>query len=446
MKITLLNTLSNKKESFQPLEPPAVTFYVCGITPYDYSHVGHGRVYVTFDVLYRLLSFLNFKVRYCRNFTDIDDKIITRAQKELGDPNRFREISEKYIQAFHEDFRALNCLPPLYEPRVTQTIPEIIAFVQGLIAAGKAYAVDGDVYFEICKFPTYGKLSKHKLDDLVAGARVEVNEKKKNPLDFALWKHAEADEPSWDSPWGAGRPGWHIECSAMAQKFLGKTIDIHAGGQDLIFPHHENEIAQSEGLNNIQFVRYWLHNGFVRVNQEKMSKSLGNFFTLRDLFAQFDPMVIRFFLLNHHYRAPIDFSFEDLQMMHKTYQRLCRIFALECKTVSDERIKESPTVQKMLEFLCDDLNTPGMWGVLFEALPQVQKDSEELCLVKTFIQHVLGLTLIPLPEKEVQITPEMTQLIKERDAARAAKDWKKSDELRQKLRELGYEVQDNKVL
>ena len=442
--ITITNTLTGKKELFKPLKPGVVTLYVCGITPYDYAHLGHGRVYVTFDLLYRLLQFLGYKVIYCRNFTDIDDKIIARAQKELEDPNRFQEISEKYINAFHQDMQALNCLPPTYEPRVTQTIAEIIAFVKGLIDAGKAYVSNGDVYYEIATFAQYGKLSKHKLEDLVAGARVEVSEKKKNPLDFALWKKSHDDEPGWDSPWGKGRPGWHIECSAMAQKFLGKTIDMHAGGQDLIFPHHENEIAQSEGLNTIPFVRYWLHNGFVRINQEKMSKSLGNFFTLRDVFKQFDPMVVRFYLLNHQYKAPLDFSFDDLQMMQKTYARLCKAFAVECPEFADEQIKESPTVQKMMEFLSDDLNTPGMWGIVFESLAHIQKDHKELCLVKAFIQKVLGLTLVQLAEKEVEITPEIEQIIKERNQAREQKNWKKSDELRDKLRALGYEVHDKK--
>jgi cysteinyl-tRNA synthetase len=442
--ITVTNTLSGKKELLRPLNPEKVTLYVCGITPYDYAHIGHGRVYVTFDTLYRLLQFLGYKIVYCRNFTDIDDKIIARAQKELGDPSKFEEISKKYIATFEQDMQALNCLSPNYEPRVTQTMPEIIAFVQGLLEAGKAYQVDGDVYFEIAKFPAYGALSKQKLDDLISGARVEVNEKKRSPLDFALWKKAQKNEPGWDSPWGHGRPGWHIECSAMAQKFLGKTIDMHAGGMDLIFPHHENEIAQSEGLHAKTFVCYWLHNGFVRINQEKMSKSLGNFFTLRDVFKQFDPMVIRFYLLNHQYKAPLDFSFDDLQAIQKTYMRLCKVFAIDCSPTSDLKIQESQVVQKMLEFLRDDLNTPGMWGVLFEGLPNLQKNRDQLCLVKAFIQNVLGLTLIPLPEKEIEITPEMAQLIKEREQARAAKEWKKADELREKLRTLGYEVQDKK--
>ena len=442
--ITISNTLSGKKELFKPIKEGKVSLYVCGITPYDYAHLGHGRVYVSFDVLYRLLQFLGYEVTYCRNFTDIDDKIIARAQKELGDPNKFEQISQKYIGTFEEDMKLLNCLPPKYQPLVTQTMPEIIAFVQGLIKQGKAYESEGDVYFDISSFPQYGRLSKHKLEDLIAGARVEVNDKKRSPLDFALWKHAEPTEPGWQSPWGHGRPGWHIECSAMAEKFLGDTLDMHAGGLDLIFPHHENEIAQSEGLHNKQFVNYWMHNGFVRINQEKMSKSLGNFFTLRDIFKQFDPMVVRFYYLTHHYKAPLDFSFDDLQVAQKTYQRLCKAFAVECAHVSDRELKESPIIQRMLAFLVDDLNTPGMWGTVFESLADLQKDPQQLCAVKTFIQNILGLALIPLPEKEVEVTKEMQDLITQREQARAAKDWKKADELRAQLRLLGYEVQDKK--
>lgn len=444
--IFITNTLSGKKEPFIPLRNSTVNMYVCGITPYDYAHLGHGRVYVAFDVLYRLLRFLGYEVTYCRNFTDIDDKILTKAQNELGDSSRYKEISEKFIASYHEDMKALNCLPPTYEPKVTETIEDIISFVQGLINAGKAYEVEGDVYFEIAKFPSYGKLSKHKLEDLQAGARVEINNKKRSPLDFALWKKAEDTEPGWQSPWGKGRPGWHIECSAMAERYLGKTLDIHAGGMDLIFPHHENEVAQSEALHEIPFVRYWMHNGFVRINEEKMSKSLGNFFTLRDIFKKYDPMVVRFYLLNHQYKAPLDFSFDDLDMIQKSYQRLCKIFASgECpQNLSSKEITQSTIVQKMLSFLTDDVNTPGMFGVLFESLSDLQKNPQELCLVKAFLQQILGLTLQPLPEKEQVLTPEMEQLIEKREDARKAKNWAQADALRDQLKELGYEVQDKK--
>jgi len=306
--LEVTNTLSGKKEQFIPINPPQVKMYVCGITPYDYAHIGHGRVYVTFDILFRLLTYLDYKVTYCRNFTDIDDKLLNRAQNELNDKMRYQEIADRYINSFHEDMKLLNCLPPDFEPKVTQTIPEIINFIQGLMDKGFAYRTNGDIYYDVCKLPDYGKLSKRHLEDLKCGARVEIDESKKNPFDFALWK-SESEGTFWKSPWGWGRPGWHIECSAMALKFLGQHIDIHGGGMDLIFPHHENEIAQSEGLFGPPFAKYWIHNAFVRINKEKMSKSLGNFFTLKDVFAKFDPMVIRFFYINHNYNIPIDFFF-----------------------------------------------------------------------------------------------------------------------------------------
>ncbi len=444
--LQITTTVTGKKEIFKPGNDDKVTLYVCGITPYDVAHIGHGRVYVTFDVLYRLLQFLGYKVTYCRNFTDIDDKLLTKAEKEFGNQVRYKEIAQRYIDLYHEDMAMLGCLAPSYEPRVTETIAEIIAFIEGLIDAGKAYVVDGDVYFSIASFPTYGKLSKHKLEDLRAGARVEVNEKKRDPLDFALWK-SEQEGTFWQSPWGYGRPGWAIECSAMASKYLGNHIDIHAGGLDLVFPHHENEIAQSEGLYGAPFARYWVHNGLVRINQEKMSKSLGNFFTLRQVFEQFDPMVVRFYILNHHYRAPLEFSFDDLQAVQKSYKRLCKLFeGIEVQKkplLMDEM--QSDTVQKMLEFLLDDLNTPGMFGVLFERLPALHDKPQELQRIKSFIVAILGLDLKPIPEKTVAMTPEIEQLIKEREAARLAKNWARSDELRDKLKALGYEVQDKKA-
>ena len=443
--IQLYNTLSGTKELFKPLGKQ-VLLYVCGITPYDYAHMGHGRCYVTFDLLYRLLKFGGYSVTYCRNFTDIDDKLIDRALARYGDANKYIVLAQKYIDAYHEDMKALGCLSPTYEPRVTQTISEIIVFIQGLIDKNKAYVVDGDVYFSIDSFKEYGALSKCNVAEQIAGARVEVNDKKRNPLDFALWK-SEPEGSFWQSPWGYGRPGWHIECSAMANKFLGETIDIHAGGMDLIFPHHENEIAQSEALHEKPFVRYWMHNGFVRINQEKMSKSLGNFFTLRDVFKEFDPMVVRFYFLNHHYRAPLDFSFDDLKAMHKTYQRLCRFFKVMPgeNNFAYEDVKDFDVVKRMLAFVCDDLNTPGMFGVLFESLPELQQDRVQHRAVKAFLQQVLGLPLLPLPEKEVLITEQMQHLIDERHKARAAKDWAKADELRDQLKELGYDVQDKKL-
>lgn len=442
LKIT--NTLTGKKEEFRSLEPGRVRLYVCGVTPYDYAHLGHGRVYVIFDVVYRLLKFMDYDVTYCRNFTDVDDKLLNRAQKEFGDPLRFKEVADRFIKSYQEDMQALYVLKPTYEPTVTGSIPEIITFIQGLIDNGHAYVVNGDVYYHIPSFAQYGKLSKQKLDDLKVGARVEANEDKRDPLDFALWK-SEPEGTFWKSPWGYGRPGWHIECSAMAAKHLGKQIDIHGGGMDLIFPHHENEIAQSEGLFDVTFSNYWMHNAFVRIDKEKMSKSLGNFFTLRDVFAKFEPMVVRYYYLNHYYRAPLDFSFDDLESIQKSYQRLCKAFqGVAAAPFEPATIKQSPIVQRMLAFLLDDLNAPGMFGVLFEALPELHTNAHEASVVKAFINNVLGLTLEPLPEKEIEITPEIAQLIQERQAARAAKDWSKADALRDQLRELGYEAQDKK--
>jgi cysteinyl-tRNA synthetase len=443
LKVT--NTLTGKKELFKPHERNIVKMYVCGITPYDYAHIGHGRVYVIFDVLYRLLQFLDYNVIYCRNFTDIDDKLLTRAHKELGNPLQFSTIASRYIDAFKRDIEALNCLPPTHEPRVTDHIPHIVTFIQELIDHGKAYVVDGDVYFNIATFPEYTKLSKQKLEDLRAGARIEVSEKKKDPLDFALWK-SEKEGTFWKSPWGYGRPGWHIECSALARHYLGEQIDIHGGGMDLIFPHHENEIAQTEALTEKQFVSYWMHNAFVRINKEKMSKSLGNFFTLRDVFQHFDPMVIRFYYLNHYYRAPLDFSFDDLSVAEKTYQRLAKFFNQhECEQLSNKKITDQALVRDMIAFLADDLNTPGMLGVVFSHLDTLQADKEAFCAVKLFLQNVLGLSLTPLPEKVIEITPEAQALIDQREKARQEKNWTLADALRDQLYKMGIEVKDEKI-
>ncbi len=436
--------MSAVKELLNPIEPGKVRMYVCGITPYDYSHVGHGRSAVSFDFVYRLLKFLGYNVTYCRNFTDIDDKLINRAQREFGDGLKYHEVAKKFMKAYHEDMHQLHCVAPTYEPLVTQTIPEIIAFVQGLIDAGKAYWVDGDVYFRIDTALDYGKLSKQKLDELRAGARVEINDKKEDPLDFALWK-GEVEGTFFKSPWGWGRPGWHIECSAMAAKFLGEHLDIHGGGADLIFPHHENEIAQSEGLFGEPFVRYWLHNAFVRINKEKMSKSLGNFFTLRDVFQQVHPTLLRFYFLNHHYRSPLDFAFEDIESLHKSYQRLCRAFErVQATPMTSAEFEKVSVGKKIMEFVLDDFNTVGMWGVIFEVLSDLEKDTYQAGALKYLLQEVLGLPLQMLPEKTVEITPEIAHLLQEREEARAAKDWKKADKIRDQLLALGVSVQDKK--
>lgn len=457
-KLTLTNTLSGQPEPFQPLNDQQVRLYVCGITPYDYAHIGHGRCYVTFDLLLRLLRFLGYQVTYCRNFTDIDDKTLKRAATELGDQNRYAEISQKYIRAYHQDMQQLNCLAPDFEPLVTGTIPEIVDFIAGLVAKNKAYIVDGDVYFAVDQFPTYGKLSKRNLAELQVGARVEVDQRKRNPLDFALWK-TEPTGQFWPSPWGWGRPGWHIECSAMAAKHLGQQIDIHGGGMDLIFPHHENEIAQSEALHGTQFAKFWLHNAFVQINQEKMSKSLGNFFTLQDVFQQFDPMVVRYHFIKHHYRAPLDFSFDELEVDRKTYQKLCKTFAqtaqelvqqdqslaqYQALQLTPELVARAPIAQKMIACLCQDLNTSALFGVLYENLSQLKQDAQQFFVVRAILQQLLGLTLVPLAEPQVALTPEIEQLITARKLARQNKNWAEADRLRDQLVALGVSLQDDK--
>jgi cysteinyl-tRNA synthetase len=444
--ITITNTRSGCKETFVPHAAPRVNLYVCGVTPYDYAHIGHGRCYTSFDLLYRLLRFYGYTVHYCRNFTDIDDKLLVRAEKQLGDKHRYHEIATTYISAYHKDMGRLNCLPPTYEPRVTDHIPQIITYIQGLIDTGYAYQVGGSVYFHIPAFPAYGALSKHDLTDLHAGARVDVVHDKKDPLDFALWKEEPQGE-FWNSPWGYGRPGWHIECSVLARVYLGDYIDIHAGGLDLVFPHHENEIAQSEALLGHTFGTYWMHNGFVQINKEKMSKSLGNFFTLHDVFEKFDPMVIRYYFLTHQYRAPLEFAFDDIAAAEKAYRRLLRLFEGSelIPTLSYEEIRTRyPLAQAMLAALCNDLNTPALLGALFESVGTLAGDTHQLAVIKYILIELLGLTLDALPEKAVLLTPEMNLLIKERDVARAAKDWQKADALRAQLHALGFEVQDKK--
>jgi cysteinyl-tRNA synthetase len=439
----LTNTQSKTKSELIPRKQGHVAMYVCGITPYDLSHLGHGRCYVTFDILYRLLLFLGHEVTYCRNFTDIDDKLLAKAEGEFGDKLRYKEIAQRCIDWYHEDMERLNCHSPQHEPKVTENIAEIVDFVQGLVSEGKAYAVDGDVYFSIDSFAQYGELSGRNLDDLEAGARVQVNTKKRNPLDFALWKH-EADGGFWDSPWGNGRPGWHIECSALARKFLGEQIDIHGGGMDLIFPHHENEKAQSEALSGKQFVQHWMHNAFVRIDKEKMSKSLGNFFTLRELFVKFDPMVVRFFFLKHHYQAPLDFTVEDLEATKTAYSRLCK--ALQAEVVTDfQEMLASPVVQQMLDFLTDDLNTSGALGVLYSNLSLLQSDDKERARVASFVRNVLGLKLDLLKDNEVVVTSEVQALLDQRKQARQNKDWALADKLRDQLVGLGVRVSDGKL-
>ena len=315
MALQIFNTLSGEKEVFVPLTPGEVRMYVCGVTVYDSAHLGHCRFLLTFDVIYRYLLFAGFKVTYVRNFTDVDDKIIKRANDENTSCDA---ITDRYIAEFERDGESLGLLKPNAEPRATRHIGEIIEIIKKLESKGLAYSIDGDVYYSVEGFAGYGKLSGKKIDELEAGARVEVDERKRSPLDFALWKSSKPGEPVWESPWGAGRPGWHIECSAMSTKYLGQPFDIHGGGRDLIFPHHENEIAQSEGAFGHPLARYWLHNGFLNINQEKMSKSLGNFFTIREILDGFDALALRHYFLASHYRSPMDFSKEGLRSEEHT--------------------------------------------------------------------------------------------------------------------------------
>jgi len=448
MKLAITNTMSGLKQIFVPHADKTVTMYVCGITPYDYAHIGHGRCYVVFDLLYRVLNLVGYKVVYCRNFTDIDDKILNRAHKELGSAALYLEIANRYIEAFNENMKSLDCIKPDYEPRVTTTIPEIITFIEGLIKKGHAYVVAGDVYYNVPSFPKYGELSKRTLDELYVGARVEVNELKKSPYDFALWK--EEDEGTfWKSPWGYGRPGWHIECSAMSKQYLDYPIDIHGGGMDLIFPHHENENAQSLGLYK-EFVCYWVHSAFITVNKEKMSKSLDNFITLNDVFKRYDPMVLRYYYLNHYFRAPLEFSWEDLESSSKSYNRLClQLSEHQCSScagqLSIESLAKTSVAKKMISFLLDDLNVAGMFGVLFESLPELKKQEAELCVIKRILHQVMGFSLKPLVEEQVELTPEIKGLIAQREEARKMKDWTRADAIRDQLVALGYKIHDIKL-
>ncbi|MGZ6250454.1 MAG: cysteine--tRNA ligase [Candidatus Chromulinivorax sp.] len=453
--LQITNSLTGQKEPFVPMFSGKIRLYVCGITPYDFSHIGHGRCYVVFDMVYRFLLFSGYQVSYCRNFTDIDDKLLRKAEQEYGDAALYPQIAQKFIDAYLEDMQNLGCLAPDHQPRVTQTIPQIIAFVQGLILNGSAYELDGSVYFKVRQFPEYGKLSKQDINDLRAGARIDVNDKKEDPLDFALWK-ADAPNVSYESPWGYGRPGWHIECSAMAHDYFQGSVDIHGGGMDLMFPHHENEIAQSESLYPAPFVKYWLHNAFVRINKEKMSKSLQNFLTLKDVLKDFDPMVLRFYFLKHYYRGPLDFSFEDLAVAEKTYKRLVQffksvqlqeniIFRTKVQVAGCLQAQENSIVKAMVTCLEDDFNTSALFGVLFESLESLEKDEQAKQAVKIFIMQVLGLSLEPIFEKQVEITPEIQALLDARDQARKQKDWKKSDAIRDQLQSLGVQVHDKKI-
>jgi cysteinyl-tRNA synthetase len=380
-RLYIYNTLTKKKEEFIPLQPGKIGIYVCGITPYDYCHMGHARSAIVFDVIVKYLRYLNYEVTFVCNLTDLEDKIINRARIE-GKPSN--EIAKYYIKAFYEDTKALMIARADIEPRATKHIAEMIALVEKLLHKGFAYVGEGDVYFSIEKFPSYGRLSGRKIDEMLAGARVEVDSRKQHPLDFVLWKKAKPEEPCWESPWGKGRPGWHLECSAMSMKYLGETFDIHGGGQDLIFPHHENEIAQSEAASGKQFVRYWIHHGFLTINQQKMSKSLGNFFTIKEILEKFHPEAIRLFFLSSHYRSPIDFSDlaikEATNALERIYLTLNRIQEMVGGTAEPELkaskqqglLRELTEIEiKFKEAMDDDFNTALALAHLFTAIKAI---------------------------------------------------------------------------
>lgn len=481
MALKVYNTLTRRLEDFKPLKEGKVGMYVCGVTVYDSSHIGHARAIIFFDVLYRYLKFLGYDTTYVRNFTDVDDKIIARASREGVS---CEEIANRYIKEFYRDFDAIGVQRPNVEPRATEHIQDMIRLISKLVEKGYAYVRDGNVYFSVRKFSQYGKLSCRSTDDMLAGARVEVAEDKEDPLDFALWKKSKEGEPKWESPWGFGRPGWHIECSAMSMKYLGETFDIHGGGQDLIFPHHENEIAQSEAATGKPFVRYWIHNGYLTINREKMSKSLGNFFTIQQILEKYSPDALRYFLLSVHYRKPIDYSDENLESASRAVERIYLSWqdARELlKKLGDELTSSADSgnenTQKFfaeldsirrdfIEAMDDDLNTAAASGHFFRLVHLMNQVKDDISLNRRAIltralevfeefRSVLGYPISSPEEflearinralKDVGLTrEEVERLVKEREQARKARDFKRADEIREFLANRGIILEDTK--
>lgn len=447
----LHNSFTGTIEDFKTIEENKVKMYVCGPTVYDFAHLGHARCYITWDVLYRYLKFKGYDVTYCRNVTDVDDKILKKAEKEGKTPE---EVSGYWYKAFAESMKALNTLKPDIEPFATKTLGEMISIVKDLINKGFAYEVDGDVYFRVKKFPAYGYLSKQPIDQLESGARIEVGDKKEDPLDFALWKKDE--KFGYKSPWGVGRPGWHIECSAMSRKYLGKTIDIHAGGADLIFPHHENEIAQSECANGCKFVNYWLHNGFVTINKEKMSKSLGNFLTIDDLLKKYDANTIRFFILTNHYRMPVEFSDEALSSAAAGVKRMLN--AKRAKIDENFDITKTDAYKEFTEAMDDDLNTSKALAVLFDLANKANKDEKDAFATLFTLASALGFSFekASLSEDEVKEVvrriseklgenfTSMDEILAFRKKAREDKNWDIADKIRIAFDAEGIVLKDSK--
>lgn len=470
----IYNTLTREKEDFIPLEPGKVRMYVCGVTVYDSCHVGHARAAVVFDIILRVLKASGFEVAYVRNFTDIDDKIIKRSQEVGVD---YRTLTSRYEREYLEEMSLLNVIIPTFQPRATQHIEDMCQVIQGLIASHHAYEIEGDVYFRVSSFKDYGKLSKRTLDDLKAGARIAPGEKKENPEDFALWKAAKPEEPSWPCPWGAGRPGWHIECSAMSMKYLGATFDIHGGGSDLIFPHHENEVAQSEAYSGKPFARYWIHNEMIMIEQTKMSKSLGNVFVLRELLKMYAPRIIRYFLISTHYRTPMDFSLEGLNESRQAYERIEAAVARGREYAEGGQPAAGPVevrewTGEFMKALEDDFNTPKALGFLFRCITTMNQEMDQGAEKKrirsqwdalTAMLDLLGLKTdtdrfkkivdqIPLDENRVQqvlargslAEEDVAFLVKSRESARRSRLWKLADEIRSRLQAGGVEIQDER--
>ena len=455
----IYNTMTRKKEEFVPIDKNEVKMYSCGPTVYDYFHIGNARPFIIFDTMRRYLEYRGYKVKFVQNFTDIDDKMINRANKE---GITVKELGEHFIEEYFKDAGALGIKKATVHPKATENIDAIIDIIKTLEDKGFAYNVDGNVYFATKKFHEYGKLSKQPLEDLEAGARIDVNEKKRDAMDFALWKKQKEGEPAWESPWGMGRPGWHIECSAMANKYLGKTIDIHSGGQDLIFPHHENEIAQSECANGQIFANYWMHNGYININNQKMSKSLGNFFTVRDIAKKYDYEIIRFFMLSAHYRNPVNFSDVLMEQAKSAVERVYTCLD-NLKFLAENGVERALTPEeqalsekideckdKFIAAMDDDLNTAdaiaAIFDIVYAANTGLSKEKESSVGIVNkcidTIKELGGVLGLFVSEKEETLDSEIEALIEERNAARKAKDWAKADEIRDKLKAMNIILKD----
>ena len=465
MGLKIYNTLTRKKEEFVPLAPPEVRIYVCGVTVYDLSHIGHARSALVFDVIRRYLGFKGYQVRFIKNFTDVDDKIIRRGREEGVPP---AEVAARYMEEYRRDMEALGVQKADVEPKATDHVKQMIALIERLLAKGIAYPVDGDVYYEVRRFPRYGRLSGKNIDELLAGARVEVDERKRHPLDFALWKASKADEPAWESPWGAGRPGWHIECSAMSIHYLGESFDLHGGGEDLIFPHHENEIAQSEAATGKPFVRYWLHNGFVNLGAEKMSKSLGNILSVKELRGRHEPDALRLYLLGAHYRHPLEFAETKIAEAGKALERFRSLFE-EADRLAREGTPAPGQDQVLLDEVSahrqrfeaamdDDFSTPQGLGALFDLARALHSFRSQggrhsrgggaFLLGVAELQNlgrVLGLFASPAGTQapmDPALRVQIEGLVEARREARARKEWAEADRLRQALLQLGVVLED----